>query len=188
MDKRNKSLIYAAIIGLIIVAIFLGFLTSLTNPISWILIGVLVLVPILYKKTKSDSLISWKEEYSVGIADLDDDHKKLISLLNQFNTAYDYAMSENYEKQCLEELVSYTKYHFEKEEKLLSENGYEDFEAHKAEHEKMIAQVVKFVELYNEQGHDALDEVVTFLSDWLVNHINGTDKAYSKHLNEKGVF
>jgi hemerythrin len=187
MNNRSKSLIYAATIGLIIVAIFLGFLSSITNPISWILIAVLFLVPMLYKKIKGDDKIVWKEEYSVGIESLDQDHKKLISLLNQFITAYDYAMSENYEREALDDLIAYTKYHFAREEELMVENEYPDVVAHKEQHKKMFEQVESFVELYNEKGHDALDEISTFLSDWLINHINGTDKEYTKHLTECGV-
>ncbi|QBG35663.1 bacteriohemerythrin [Litorilituus sediminis] len=188
MNNRTKSFIYAAVIGLIIVAIFLGFLSSLANPISWILIAVLIMIPMLYKRKGQDNQVQWREEYSVGITHIDNDHKKLISLLNQFSMAYDYAMSETFEKEALEELVSYTKYHFEREEKLMSENDYPDFEAHKAQHEQMIAQVEEFVQLYNEKGHDALNEIVEFLTGWLINHINGTDKQYSEHLHERGVY
>lgn len=188
MNNRTKSFIYAAVIGLIIVAIFLGFLSSLANPISWILIAVLIMIPMLYKKKGQDNQVQWRDEYSVGITHIDNDHKKLISLLNQFSIAYDYAMSETFEKEALEELISYTKYHFEREEKLMSENDYPDFEAHKAQHEQMIAQVDEFVQLYNEKGHDALNEIVEFLTCWLINHINGTDKQYSEHLHERGVY
>jgi len=47
--------------------------------------------------------------------------------------------------------------------------------------------VERFVEKYNEEGHDALAEVGDFLSAWLINHINGTDKQYTSHLNSKGI-
>jgi hemerythrin len=187
MNNRTKSFIYAAIVGLIIVAIFLGFLSSLSNPISWILIAVLVLIPILYKKKTNPDQVKWKDEYSVGIKYIDDDHKKLISLLNNFTIAYDYAMSESFEKEALNELISYTKYHFDREEKMMEDNDYPDLIAHKAQHKVMIEQVEKFVLLYNERGHDALNEISSFLSDWLINHINGTDKQYSEHLHNKGI-
>lgn len=187
MENRTKSFIYAAIIGLIIVAIFLGFLSSMTNPVSWILIAVLVLIPIIYKKKSNPKKVEWREEYSVGIAHIDDDHKKLISLLNNFSIAYDYAMSETFEKQALNELIDYTKYHFEREEKLMEDNDYPDIVAHKAQHKVMIEQVERFVQLYNEKGHDSLDEIADYLSDWLINHINGTDKQYSAHLHSKGI-
>ncbi len=187
MTSRSKSLIYAAIIGLIIVAIFLGFLSSLTNPVSWLLIAVLILIPIVYKKTPDANLLQWKEEYSVGIDHIDQDHKKLLSLLNRFTTAYDYAMTESFEKDALEDLVNYTKYHFEREESLMQQYDYPDFDAHQQQHREMIKQVEHFVELYNEKGHDALNEISDFLTQWLINHINGTDKGYSQYLNDKGV-
>jgi len=187
MNSRSKSLIYAAIIGLIIVAIFLGFLSSITNPVSWILIAVLILIPVFYNKTVKNNEMVWKDEYSVGIDSLDNDHKKLISLLNQFTMAYDYAMSEEYEREALNDLISYTKYHFEREEQLLEQHDYPDTVAHKEQHKKMIEQVNGFMDLYNEKGHDALNEISEFLSNWLINHINGTDKEYSAHLNQHGV-
>jgi hemerythrin len=187
MNNRSKSLIYAAIIGLIIVAIFLGFLSSITNPISWILIAVLVLIPMFYKRTVKSNEMVWKSEYSVGIDSLDNDHKKLISLLNQFTMAYDYAMSEEYEREALNDLISYTKYHFEREEQLLEQHEYPDVIAHKAQHKMMIEQVNSFMDLYNEKGHDSLNEISGFLSNWLINHINGTDKEYSELLIKNGV-
>jgi hemerythrin len=187
MNNRSKSLIYAAIIGLIIVAIFLGFLSSITNPISWILIAVLALVPMVYNKSVQNNQMQWKEEYSVGIESLDNDHKKLINLLNQFTTAYDYAMSEDFEREALNDLISYTKYHFEREENLLVEHNYIDVENHKKQHKSMIDQVESFVTLYDEKGHDALSEVSVFLKQWLINHINGTDKEYTQCLTAHNV-
>lgn len=187
MNQRTKALIYAAIVGLVIVAIFLGFLSGLDNVVSWVLIATLILVSVFYNKTKTDKTIKWKDEYSVGVEVLDNDHKKLVQLLNQFTTAYDYAVSEDFERQALQDLVSYTKTHFEREEGIMEENGYPDISAHKKQHAKMIKQVEVFVELYNEKGHDALNEVSDFLSKWLINHINGTDKQYTSYLNEKGI-
>jgi len=187
MNKRTKSFIYVVAIALIIVVIFLGFLSSFSNPVSWVLIGILLLIPVFYKKTEQTTKIQWKDEYSVGITHIDQDHKKLINLLNQFTVAYDHAMSEEFEKKALEELIAYTQYHFEREEKLMSDNDYPDFEAHKAKHQEMIKQVSTFVDLYNEKGHDALKDISEYLTVWLISHINGTDKEYSQYLNERGV-
>ena len=64
MENRTKSFIYAAIIGLIIVAIFLGFLSSLANPVSWILIAVLVLIPVLYKRKANPQQVQWRSQSS----------------------------------------------------------------------------------------------------------------------------
>ncbi len=187
MNKRVRALLLASSIGLIIVAIFLGFLTSMTNPVSWILIAVLAIIPFVYNKRADKNELVWKEEYSVGVKVLDEDHKKLIDLLNQFKTAYDYHTSDEFEKDALDSLVAYTRFHFQREEELLEQQNYPDFEEHKEQHRKMIKEVERFVALYNEQGHEALEEVSEFLSAWLINHINGTDKQYSKHLNDNGI-
>jgi hemerythrin len=187
MKKHSKALIYAAIIGLIIVAIFLGFLSGMNNPISWILILALLLIPFIYNKTKSDTQLKWKEEYSVNIEVLDLDHKKLINLLNQFNTAYDYAMSEEFERQALCDLIDYTKYHFNREEKIMLDNDYPDFESHKQQHQDMIQKISQMEDKYNEKGQEVCEEVCEFLTNWLINHINGTDKQYSQHLNSRGI-
>ncbi|GAA3915890.1 bacteriohemerythrin [Litoribacillus peritrichatus] len=187
MTKRFNALIFAAAIGLIIVAIGLGFLIGLNNPIPWILIIALILIPVAYKKFNANSEIVWKDEYSVGIEVLDNDHKKLIYLLNQFQTAYDYYTDAEFERQALEELVAYTRFHFEREEGFMKQSGYPDFENHKKQHESMILQVESFVEKYKREGHESLNEVSQFLTNWLLNHINGTDKLYSKHLIEKGI-
>ncbi len=187
MTKRFNSLIFAAAIGLIIVAIGLGFLIGLDNPVPWILIVVLALIPLAYKKFNYKQAIVWKDEYSVGVEVLDNDHKKLINLLNQFKTAYDYYTDAEFERQALEELVAYTKFHFEREESFMKQANYPEFENHKRQHESMILQVESFVEKYKREGHDSLIEVSDFLTNWLLNHINRTDKLYSNHLIESGI-
>ncbi len=189
MQKTSRfvALIYAAIIGLIIVAIFLGFLASMTNPISWLLIASLFLIPFVYNKTKKTKELKWKPEYTVGVEVLDLDHQKLLTLLNQFNTAYDYAMSEEFERQALKELLDYTIYHFDREEKMMAECNYPDLEPHKKQHQTMINEIRKVEAKYNKEGHEALDEVSDFLTNWLINHINHTDKDYTQHMNNNGI-
>lgn len=186
MNNRYKALIYAALIGLAIVIIFLGLLIGIDNKISWLLIALLIVTPFLYKRFNKDKIIKWKEEYSVGVNALDLDHQKLILLLNQFNTAYDYEMGEEYEHQTLKELLAYTEYHFDREEKMMEDSGYPDFVAHQEQHKIMIAKINEIKQKYEEQGHDAFQEVSDFLSGWLINHINGTDKQYTSHLNQHG--
>jgi hemerythrin len=187
MKKQFNALIIAAVIGFLIVAIGLSFLFGLDNPVSWALIAVVVLIPIIYKQFFGKSQLVWKEAYSVGVQVLDDDHKKLIDLLNQFETAYNYHTGDEFERQALNELIDYTKYHFQREETLMDEHGYPATDAHKAQHREMIAEVERFVAEYQKQGHEALGDVAHYLRGWLINHINGTDKQYGPFFNEKGL-
>jgi hemerythrin-like metal-binding protein len=111
----------------------------------------------------------------------------LIGLINALQTAVDYSTGEEFERQALEELVDYTRTHFKYEEGLMEQNGYPEFESHRAEHERMIAQVDEVMEAYRQDQDNAMRNAITFLKDWLVNHINGTDQQYSKFLIDKGV-
>ena len=187
MIKQYQALIYAAIVGLLTVVIFLGFLMGLDNKLSWLLVVVLVAVPYIYNYKKSQKVLKWKDSYSVGIESLDLDHKKLLALLNQFNTAHDYDLGTAFERQALKDLVDYTVYHFEREEAMMAEAGYQDLEAHKAEHQVMINKIKALDTKYAEYGHEVFGEISSFLSNWLINHINGTDKKYTEVMVEKDL-
>ncbi|MEA1889724.1 MAG: bacteriohemerythrin, partial [Pseudomonadota bacterium] len=130
---------------------------------------------------------TWKEEYSVGIDSIDQQHKKLLSLINQLQTAVDYSTGKEFEREALDELVTYTKDHFSYEEGLMEKNAYPDFVAHKAQHVKMIRKVEDVLAEYDRDPETAMSNALNFLKDWLINHINGTDKEYSSFLIEKGV-
>ncbi len=159
MKKNINALVLAAIIGLLIVAVGLGFLFGPANPVPWILIGVLITIVVVYRWISSRDRVEWKESYTVGVDDLDDE--------------------------ALNELVDYTKYHFEREEKMMEEAGYPDLAAHKEIHQTMIAKVEEFQEEYQRTGHEALEGVATFLSEWLINHINGIDKKYGPYVSRR---
>ncbi len=172
--------------GMLLVAIILTFVAlGMAHPAPWLLVGALVAIPFLLKKSEQKQFAVWKDEYSVGVKSLDDDHRKLLNLINHLQTAVHYQTGEIFEKEALDEVVAYTKYHFEREEKMLEEAGYPDLEAHKALHSKMIAEVDGFVKEYDKRGHEALEEVAQYLKDWLVGHINGTDQEYSSLLQQK---
>jgi len=185
MKKNINALVLAAIVGLLIVAVGLGFLFGPSNPIPWVLIGVLVVIVIVYRWVSSRDRVEWKDFYSVGVDVLDDDHKRLIELINRFQVAYKYHTGEEFERQAFEELVDYTKYHFEREEKMMEEAGYPDLEAHKELHRAMISKVDDFQEKYRQTGHEALEGVAALLCGWLIDHINGVDKKYGPYINQK---
>ncbi|WNC72625.1 bacteriohemerythrin [Thalassotalea psychrophila] len=187
MTNRYKALIYAALIGLITVSIFLGFLIGFDNKISWLLVALLIIIPWIYNKNKQNKIIKWKAEYTVGVKSLDLDHQKLITLLNQFNTAYDYDMGHAFEHQSLKDLIAYTEYHFTREEQMMADSNYPDLVEHKQQHQIMIDKIKQIEKKYEDVGHDAFQEVSEFLSGWLINHINGTDKQYTEHLNRNGI-
>lgn len=188
MNQKIRMLILTLVLGSLLVAVVLTFIAlGVANFVPWILLAVFLIIPFLMKAQEKQHFVVWKDEYSVGIDSLDFDHKKLLNLINQLQTAVHYQTGELFEKEILDEVVAYTKYHFAREEKMMEEAGYPDFDAHVKGHTEMIAKVDDFLSEYEHQGYEALEEVALFLRDWLVQHINGTDQEYSSLLKEKGM-
>ena len=187
---RNKRMCMFGVSLLIlslIVAVILGLLAGPTSPLTWALIAILVVVPFIHKKMASTQFIEWKDEYSVGIDSIDQQHKKLLNLINQLQTAVDYSTGDEFEREALDELVDYTKTHFVYEEGLMKDNDYPGFEPHKAQHEKMFKKVEEVLAEYEKDHDTAMSNAAEYLKGWLINHINGTDKEYSSYLIGKGV-
>ncbi len=170
-----------------VVMVGLGFLMGPDHPLPWIMLIVVVAIPFVHNKMAANRYLVWKDEYSVGIEEMDNDHKKLLNLINQLQTAVHYYTGREFEEKALEELVDYTKTHFNKEEKLLEDNGYADLDAHKLLHKQFIDKVNQFLEQYKQDSELTINDTLEFLKDWLIKHINGTDKEYGKVLNDKGI-
>ncbi len=177
----------AVLILTLITATVLGIVAGPTNPLTWILVAILVFLPLIHRKLTSRQFFEWKQEYSVGIDSIDQQHKKLLGLINQLQTAVDFSTGEEFEREALDQLLDYTKTHFSYEEGLMETNGYPDFESHREQHEKMITRVGKVLAEYEKDQDTAMKNAVVFLKDWLITHIKGTDKAYSSFLIAKGV-
>ena len=129
------------LILMLVVAIVLGIMAGPDSPLTWLLLAVLLVIPFVHRKLTSKQYVEWKDEYSVGIDSIDQQHKKLLGLINQLQTAVDYSTGGEFEREALDQLVDYTKTHFSYEEGLLEQNAYPDYEPHKAQHVEMIKKV-----------------------------------------------
>lgn len=173
--------------ALLVGAIMTFFVFGLVHVVPWFFVLATIAVVALVRLRDRNKFVAWKEEYSVGIEAIDNDHRKLLKLINQFQTAVFYRTGREFEQEAFNELVDYTRTHFKREEALLEKHGYPDYEAHVAEHRKMIAQVEDVMTQYQAEGRrETLKKAVVFLREWLIDHINGTDQAYAGFLHEKG--
>ena len=187
MNNKIRMFGFAVLILVLITAAILAVVGAPGHPLTWVLIALVLLLPLIHRKLSARQYVEWKDEYSVGIDSIDRQHKKLIALINSLQTAVNYSAGAEYEQEALDELVDYTKTHFGYEEELMEKNGYPDFTTHRAEHELMIARVEQVLAEYKRNPDTAMQNAIDFLRDWLINHINGTDKQYSKFLIDRGV-
>lgn len=187
MRKSLQTLGLSIFIVVSLIIIGIGLLPGMNAWVSVVMAAILLTIPLVNKWLTSKRFVEWKDDLSVGIGVIDDDHKKLLTLINNLQTAVYYPTGETFERQALQELVDYTKYHFEREEKMMLDNDYPDYEPHKRQHEAMIAKVSGFMEAYEKDRDGTVEEITVFLKDWLLKHIAGTDQKYSGHLRSRGL-
>ena len=133
------------------------------------------------------AIFQWSDKYSVKVKELDDQHKKLVALLNELHDGMSSGKSKEAMAVVLDGLVKYTVSHFANEEQYMSRLKYPGELAHKAEHKKLVDQVAKFQKDY-QNGQAALSlEIMNFLKSWLTGHIQNTDMKYSQFFNDKGI-
>ncbi len=133
------------------------------------------------------ALLNWKNDYSVNIREIDEQHKQLINMINELHDAMLAKKGKEALLSVLTKLANYCATHFAVEEKLMSGNGYPEYADHKEVHNKMTAKV-KALMADVQAGKTTISiEVMNFLKNWLDKHIMGTDKKYSAFLNSKGV-
>ncbi len=133
------------------------------------------------------TLVQWTEALSVRIPSIDQQHHRLVDLLNALHQAMVQAKPREAVGAVLEELVAYTDSHFAYEEGLLDTHAYPELAKHKELHVKLVGQILEFQRQFN-GGERNLDvEIFHFLKDWLVNHIMGVDRRYSTFLSSRGV-
>jgi len=133
------------------------------------------------------SLITWSAQLSVGIDSIDEQHKKLINMINALNDAIADGSAKTIMQNIFDGLTVYTEKHFGYEEQLFAQYGYVESAAHKAEHAALLKQVNE-LKIKMEGGDFMIGiEVMAFLKEWLTNHIMRTDMAYTEFLISKGV-
>ncbi|MCX7905422.1 MAG: bacteriohemerythrin [Elusimicrobiales bacterium] len=136
--------------------------------------------------------IEWNDSFSVGIKRFDEQHKKLIGIINKL---YDFMGSNNsYDEivSIINELKEYTQNHFNEEEIFQKSIKFNDYHNHKKLHKVFIDKVTEFENNLNKSSIGVSSDIMVFLKKWLLNHINVEDKKYgifyNNFLYKKGGF
>ena len=124
------------------------------------------------------TFLTWTDQYKLKVNEIDEQHEYLFGLLNKL---YD-SVVEGAERATLDnvlaELIEYTVYHFNSEEKLFEQEGYPELDIHKKEHDELTKQVIELQTRFRNGSATISFEVLDFLSDWLTGHTMGSDQKY----------
>ncbi|MCP4274033.1 MAG: bacteriohemerythrin, partial [Gammaproteobacteria bacterium] len=127
------------------------------------------------------SPIEWSDKLSIGIPEIDSDHKVLLSLLNRCIIFTNEANKDH--DDCtviLHDLVSYTQYHFQREEKVMELCDYPDTAKHCQAHIALLNDVKELQKQLN-SDEDIMESLLQFLMNWLLNHIVGMDSTLATY-------
>ncbi len=133
------------------------------------------------------STFAWNDSYSVHVHQFDAQHQKLFQIINSLADAMRVGKGEDVIREVVGQLAVYTRTHFLQEEVAMRQTGYPDLASHQAQHNKLMADVEKYKADLDHGRKPNLVAVLNFVQNWLVQHIQKSDKKYSDHLNAHGL-
>ena len=126
----------------------------------------------------------WDKILSVGVDEIDDDHRRLVDLFNILNHSVTEGDAPEYLAAVLEELINCTVWHFSHEERLMLKYGYEGLAEHKQEHQDLINSAKELQQQILQAGKLVASKDLEFLEHWLTEHILSTDMKLGTYLVE----
>ena len=138
------------------------------------------------KPRQQGDLFTWTSEFSVGVDKFDMQHKVLFDMINKLHKALKSGKADSILGPILVELAEYTTTHFAEEEAMFRVHKYPDTEAHIKIHKELLSQVASVKERFDKGQHLGI-EVMHFLKDWLLNHIQKVDKKYTEFFRAKNI-
>lgn len=131
--------------------------------------------------------IKWREDFSVGVAKLDEQHKWIVQMINKLIEEPNANTKSETISEILDVMTNYGIEHFKTEEDLMRQHNYPQLEEHVAEH---LAFREKTANLCFATMIDVAivpEIILSFLRDWLEEHILNHDMAYVSFFNDQGI-
>ncbi len=132
-------------------------------------------------------MFEWNEKYSTGIASIDAQHRTLFSIGAELYAAMSAGQGHERMGRILSRLIQYTAAHFAYEERLMQLHRYPEFAAHKAQHDDLTQQVKQFHQEFQRGQIGISIRLLSFVEDWLQQHIGRSDQDYAPLLAAKAV-
>lgn len=131
--------------------------------------------------------INWENSYSVGISLIDEQHKKFFLILDELSSSIYSLKGTSVLDRIFTELYDYTKYHFDTEERYFAEFSYEGAVPHIAEHKNFIKRLTEIQTKMSEDKMKTALDLIDFMENWMVHHIDIMDKGYVECFREHGL-
>jgi hemerythrin len=127
-----------------------------------------------------ERVMEWKDEYSLGILEIDNQHKLLLGSFADIAEAIQAGQGWSRTHFAIVHLIQLAHLHFSFEEAMMRMFGYRGTGAHEEEHRFFFAKLEDIEKRSLRKAVGA--EIIQFLQDWLTAHIMGSDREYAKHI------
>ena len=129
-------------------------------------------------------LIEWRDEFMVGIADVDHEHQELIALINKLHDAMSGENATISVMDFLGEIYAHVSAHFALEEKIMRKRNYDQYKEHKDDHERLLDELRDIMDDYEENAYFSNEEFSGHIERWFTEHFKTKDARLHKHLGE----
>jgi hemerythrin len=124
--------------------------------------------------------MEWKDEYSLGILEIDNQHKLLLRSFTVIEESIKLNHGWSITHYAIIELLQLVRMHFSFEEALMHMFAYPGSKKHQKEHQRFFDHLEKIERQSLKKSAEV--QMVQFLEDWLTTHILGTDRGYANHI------
>ncbi len=136
-------------------------------------------------KEKSKNFLQWSHSYDLGIPESDRQHRKMVDLMNEVHVFSQGNRSNDAIASALDALIEFTAVHFKWEETFFDQHKYPESERHKSEHKKLINELRSHQKTIQFGNSSDIDKTLSLLNDWLLKHIEFSDKDYANFIAAK---
>jgi len=127
----------------------------------------------------------WTPQLSIGVDEIDEDHKKLIIILNMAIESMNHPENDGIEfANIFEKMSIYTQHHFHREEALMKACNYPHTDNHKSVHALLIKEINHKNKIFK-KGKLSAEDLVEFLLNWLIDHIADSDAVIAEYCEGK---
>jgi hemerythrin len=131
--------------------------------------------------------MTWNSKYSVGVEALDNQHKALMTALNELHAASMRGKAQEIVGPLIRQLVSIAREHFSAEERLMESIRFSGLAVHQAKHQELTRKLAEFVARHEKRDTTVYTQLLYFIRDWLTKHMQTEDQEYAKHLSAHDV-
>jgi hemerythrin-like metal-binding protein len=132
-------------------------------------------------------LIPWKHTSNVGVRAMDDQHAIIMDALNELRLGLVHSDNRASVDLLLVRIVEFTRLHFLCEERLMEQHGFPGLEGHRAEHQRLLAQLQETIQRMKRGEGAETSSLLAFLHDWFIDHVEYMDKQYGPWLNKQNL-